>query len=83
LVESLSRKHIHRPLAYNRKLLMMPSKKLIKKPVKLLFKPFSVQLQNRQLKMPLLFLTWKAMKSKARSLVVKAETSGLLKQQQV
>ncbi len=62
LVESLKMKPRHRRLVFNRKSLMKPNRKPIKKPGKLLFKLFSVLLPNRRLKTPLLFLTWKAMK---------------------
>ena len=45
---------------------MMPNKRPIKKPVKSLFKLFSVLPPNRQLKILSLFSTWKVMRSKGQ-----------------
>ena len=62
LVESLKHEAQTQALAFSRKLLMMPNKKQIKKPVRSLFKPFNVPQQNKPLKIPSLFSTLKVMK---------------------
>ena len=83
LIESLKQEALPRHWASNKKLLMRPNKRRTRRQEKSSFKPFSVPRLSRLLKIQLLFLTSKVMKSKARLLVEKEEISGLLKLQPV
>ena len=80
LVESLKQEAETRALVIQQRSLRKPSKKPAKKRARSLFRPFNELPPSKPLKIPSPFSTWKAMRSKDRSLGARDETSVPLKQ---
>ncbi len=77
LIESLTSEAHTQALGIQQEIIDDANKRQTKKPGRSSFKPYSVLPQSRQLKTLSLFSIWKVMRSKVRSLVVKAVTSVL------